>query len=224
MVPNFWSELVNPTDLYTSSVVLFSVAFFFGLTPFRLEGPRGARRLRVIALGLINTIGHVLVFTYFSVYCFINDESILRYFFQNDVSKFSEFLIRLVGLIGMPCLFIMCYARRNAIMSLIHKIALVDERLSCYGFDFHYRRFQVSSSLWIFLALGLNFAVIGYSWWMFKSYNFEPSIYAFAAFFQPNLFFSVILVMFYGFCVRFTRRLGIVNKVRNFKFSLIYGS
>ncbi|KAL5279918.1 hypothetical protein ACFFRR_004130 [Megaselia abdita] len=213
MIPNFWRELVNPSDAYASVIALFAVSFLFGLTPFRLEGPKGARKLKVIALGLINALFHIVMFTYFYVYCFIHNESILQHFFQTDVSKLADFLIKIVGIIGMPTLFITCYSRRNIMIKLIHQIGFIDEKLVIFGYDFQYRRFMWFSALWTCIALGANFAFIGYSWWLFQSYDTTPSYAAFASFFEPNIFFAVVLTLFYGFCLRLSRRLGIVNEV-----------
>lgn len=219
MIPDFWSELRNPTDVYTSSLLLITTSFALGFTPYTLEGGVGERRLVYRKIGLLNTSLLIAVFGVCFFLSFAKDESVMRIFIQSDISKFSDLLHKVVGFIGMPLLFWTSYLNRKCFSRTYNLLFMIDQRFfELCGEMFNYKRALRCSYAFIGLITVMNTVFFTYSTWIFKEHDMLPSFVTFVVFFQPAWFLFFMVFSFNLTVGRIRFRIEVINKVSTYVF------
>lgn len=214
MIPDLLSELRNPTDIYTSSVFLITVSFTLGFTPYTLEGGAGARRLKYRKFGLLNTLFHITVFIVCYFLSFVNNESIVAMFFQNDISKFSDLLQKVVGFIGIPMLFWTSYWNRVSFLKTYRLLFVIDEVfLDLCGEMFNYKRALRCSYISVITITMMNGVFFSYNTWLFVKNDQMPSLVSFVVFFQPAWFLCFMVFSFSLTVSRIRYRCHTMNEV-----------
>lgn len=213
MIPDFWSELRNPTDTYTSSVLLITISYALGFTPYSLEGGTGERRLKYRKLGLFNTLCHITIFLVCYGLSFANKESIVDIFFHNDISNVADTLSKVVGLIAMPLLFWTSYLNRRSFSKTYRLLFELDEHFLNFGEMFNYKRAMKGSYRSVIAITVTNAFFFAYSTWMFFNNKMVPSLISFVVFFQPAWFLCFMVFSFNGTVRRIRSRIISLNKV-----------
>lgn len=213
MIPNFWKELRNPTDTYTSSMLLITVSFLLGFTPYTLEGGVGERRLQYRQFGLFNTLFHITVFMSCYVLSFASKESIIEIFFQSNISQFSDMLQKIVGFIGMPLLFGTSFYNRRSFIKSFRLLFELDEHFLEFGEMFNYQRHLRCTYVCVTLITLTNGIFFSYNTWMFIQHDKMPSLVTIIVFFQPAWFLCFMVFSFVGTVSRIRFRIHTLNKV-----------
>lgn len=98
-------EFFKPKDSYAAEKTLLAITFVLGLTPLRVVGAHGKRRMSISHLGYGITIMQGIFFVYCFLHSFLVDESIVGFFFKTEISKIGDILQKFIGLSGMLILF-----------------------------------------------------------------------------------------------------------------------
>ncbi|XP_037927710.1 putative gustatory receptor 28b [Teleopsis dalmanni] len=206
-------EFFHPSDAYSAKQILFFVTFVLGLTPLRLHGPTGNRKITISRLGYSATILQVIFFMFCYIYSFIHDESIVGYFFKSEISKIGDTLQKFIGMTGLLTLFGTSLWKCWDIIYLFQTISSTDVRFLDLGvvFNFQYVMKLINSKL--FLIFSLNFFYVSSSLWLLFRNDIWPSLQAIVSFFTPHIYLLTIVVLFMSFLIRLSQHFEMLNKV-----------
>lgn len=213
MLPNFWSEFWNPTDSYTSALSSILISYSIGLSPFRLDGAKGERRLVKTLFGYINPFLQIGFFAVCFVFVILRNESILHYFFKNHVSVIADLTLKAVWCLGMPFIFYSAFSRCDEFVKLMRSFHVIDSIFKDQGVIFDYKNAMRKAYTGSIIATSSNCIFVGYSLWILLKNGIYPSFPAFVVYFQPNGYIFHIVIMFYGMCLRLSKRIDYNHKV-----------
>ncbi|XP_073827560.1 putative gustatory receptor 28b isoform X3 [Musca autumnalis] len=135
----FWLDFLNPQDTYAAEKTLLFVTFVLGLTPLRIAGPYGNRRMYISRLGFAITMLQGTLFAYCFLHSFLLEESIVGFFFKTEISKVGDILQKFIGLTGMLVLFGMSLLNSRDLVAMYTTAAVIDGRFRNLGVEFNFR-------------------------------------------------------------------------------------
>lgn len=215
-----WSDFLNPEDVYAAEKTILMVTFILGITPLRIAGCFGSRRMYVSRLGLIITLIQGTFFAYCFLHSFLLEESIVGFFFKTEISKVGDILQKFIGLSGMLILFGMSLRKGRDMVAMYQMVSFVDGRFLNLGVEFNYRFIMKFRHTKLAMMTGVCSSYMGSSMWILFHNGIWPSFQAVGAFFVPHIFVLSVVVLNVSFAMRFGQYFDLLNRVSK-KFEIL---
>ncbi|XP_005189943.2 putative gustatory receptor 28b [Musca domestica] len=209
----FWLDFLNPQDTYAAEKTLLFVTFILGLTPLRIAGPFGRRRIYISRLGLAITLLQSTFFVYCFLHSFLLEESIVRFFFKTEISKIGDILQKFIGLTGMLILFGMSLRHSRDLVEMYTTVAQIDWRFRNLGVEFKYRYIMNFRHTKLVMMVVVCGSYMTSCMWILFHNQIWPSFQAVGAFFLPHVFILSVVVLNVSFAMRFGQQFDLLNRV-----------
>lgn len=211
---SFGREFFKPKDSYAAEKTLIAVTFVLGLTPLRIRGSCGKRKLCISRLGYAITVLQGIFFVYCFLHSFLVDESIVGFFFKTEISKIGDILQKFIGLSGMLILFGVSMRKSVDVINLYHTVAVIDEKFLNLGVEFNYLYIMKCRHSKLAMMAVVCAGYLASSLWMLFHNGIWPSFQACVAFFVPHIFLLSVVVLNVSFVMRFWQHFNLLNKVK----------
>lgn len=212
-IPIWFKSVFKPTDIYGAQQPLIIITFLCGITPFKLVGSTGNRRIEMTIIGYINTIIHITIFGYCFVVTLNKNATIVGYFFNTQISKIGDMLQLCTGLLALTITFMCCLLKRHKVIGVIHFLQRIDEDFKELGIETDYK------STFRYILIVLSFKVMIYMVYLFGSYFLldsvlvYPSVSVWVSFFLPHMVISSLISLFMCLIKQIRHRFLLLNKV-----------
>lgn len=212
-IPIWFKSIFKPTDIYGAQQPLIIITFLCGITPFKLVGSTGNRRIEMTIIGYINTIIHITIFGYCFVVTLNKNATIVGYFFNTQISKIGDMLQLCTGLLALTITFMCCLLKRHKVIGVIHFLQRIDEDFKELGIETDYK------STFRYILIVLSFKVMIYMVYLFGSYFLldsvlvYPSVSVWVSFFLPHMVISSLISLFMCLIKQIRHRFLLLNKV-----------
>lgn len=219
----YLKDIIHPSDAYATDQVLLAITFLMGLTPIRISQIQkdGKRSVYISRIGCLISLCQMCFFMYCFLYSLVEDESIVGYFFKNDVSKAGDLLQKFIAMCGMIMMFIESLRKSHDLINLYHAIAKSDRSFMNVGVEFSYPDILRFRILKLIFVSGVIMAYIGSSFYMLFHNDIWPKYQAMVAFFSPLILLLIMVVLNISFIMRFTQYFDSLNGVSR---TLLYSS
>lgn len=191
-VQQFFTDLTNPVDIYASLRPLALLCFFSGISPFRMVGSSGNRRLVVTIFGVANIVVHLALFCTCYAQRVIHKQSLLSHLFNSKVSRFGENIQIITSFMAIGFTLVLCFLKRSKLRNLLHLLSQIDNKLIELGAKINYK--NISRLVWIllFMQWTVKFTFIGATFFLMRSMEKQPDYFEWIFFFLP---FAIVLAL-----------------------------
>lgn len=194
MAFKLWERFSQADNVFQALRPLTFISLL-GLAPFRLNlNPR--KEVQTSKFSFFAGIVHFLFF----VLCFgisvKEGDSIIGYFFQTNITRFSDGTLRLTGILAMSTIFGFAMFKRQRLVSIIQNNIVVDEIFVRLGMKLDYRRILLSSFLISLGMLLFNVIYLCVSYSLLVSATISPSFVTFTTFALPHINISLMVFKF----------------------------
>ncbi|XP_013099317.2 putative gustatory receptor 28b isoform X2 [Stomoxys calcitrans] len=207
------TDFLHPQDSYAAEKIMLLITFFLGLTPLRIAGPYGNRRIFISRLGLMITLVQGVFFAYCFLHSFCSEESIVGFFFKTEISKVGDVLQKFIGLTGMMILFGMSLSKCRDMKAMYQMVAFVDEKFLDLGVEFNYRFILKFRQTKLLMMMSVCCSYMTTSMWILFHNQIWPSFQTVGAFFVPHIFILSVVVLNISFAMRFGQHFNLLNRV-----------
>lgn len=215
MLPEFWKEARDPSDIYASLSPLLFIAASSGITPLSMSGRKGFRKLKVTQFRLCVTFFNICVMIACYMQAILRNETIVGYFFDNEVSRIGNVLQLMSGIVVITVIYSVSMYKRHAIVGIVRNLANIDEQLLTLGVKVKYKKLLVYAYIHFVFQLTLNFVYLIGSYRLLTSMDIYPSASAYMTFFCPYIVTTVVVIMFSCIIKLISERFIVLNKVSN---------
>lgn len=209
----WFNQLFKPKDIYGAQQPLIIFTFLCGITPFKLVGKTGNRRIEMTIIGYIHTIIHISVFGFCFVITLNKKATIVGYFFNTQISKIGDMLQLVTGLLALTITFMCCLLKRHKVIGVIHFLKKIDEDFKQLGIETDYK------STLRYILIVLTFKISIYMVYLFGSYFLldsvlvYPCVSVWVSFFLPHMVISSLIALFMCLIKQIRHRFLLLNKV-----------
>lgn len=174
-----------PVDIYAALRPLLLVCFLNGISPFKIAGTLGNRRLVVTGFGFAFTLFYLLWFCTSCVLRVVNQPSIVSIFFSSKVSRLVDTIRITTTFVGIGLTLIMCFLKRNKLRKLIHVLAQIDKRFIALGVKINYKNISRNVCAIVVLQWSIEVTYVGVLYVLFRSLERLPTIFVWMYFVLP---------------------------------------
>ncbi|XP_039501698.1 putative gustatory receptor 28a [Drosophila santomea] len=211
MAFKLWERFSQADNVFQALRPLTFISLL-GLAPFRLNlSPR--KEVQTSKFSFFAAIVHFLFF----VLCFgisvKEGDSIIGYFFQTNITRFSDGTLRLTGILAMSTIFGFAMFKRQRLVSIIQNFIVVDEIFVRLGMKLDYRRILLSSTLVSLGMLLFNVIYLCVSYSLLVSATISPSFVTFTTFALPHINISLMVFKFLCTTDLAKGRIGMLNEI-----------
>lgn len=209
---NFFKNVFNPKDVYSTHRPMFSTCCFEGLFPFKLNKEK--TQLVTSRMGFsFTSFQLIFYFTSFFLTVFTN-ESFVVYFFQTQISVIGGYLQFLTSCVAVVLFYSVAIIHRHKIRMVFHSLYTVDERFNdLYQPINHKAVFRLIVIGWTVLySLNLSFVLM--SFLLLGTKNKYPDFVVWWSFFFPYLISTLVVVKFVTVMEQILQRFRALTKVR----------
>lgn len=211
---------ITPRDLYDSIQPYLLLFLLLGTMPFRLVGPRGAKRLKPTIIGGLITVTYIVLFGVSYWNTITLPKILIAHFVFNKLSTFIDTFRITAVLVALLWMLLGCVIQRRNFACLINLLSAIDEKL--IGLNGHVRH---EATLWL-LCRRLVYSILFYipnvvltrvlltSIHRNRAYN-----HAFISYFMPHIVMLCFLLKWRTVIHLLHRRFQVLNEV-SFRYNI----
>lgn len=196
MLPEFWKEIREPSDIYASLAPILQLTFLFGVTPFSISGRRGQRKLKITCLAVFIVFLNLFAITGCYIKTVIDGESLVGYFIHTNISKLGNIIQLITGFFGISVIYSVCLRKWRELVIVLRNLAYIDEQLLSLGVLVKYKKLLYYTYRHFILKIFLTFIHVIISYGLLASVNVFPSFFAYMSFAYPHIITTTVAILF----------------------------
>lgn len=208
-----WKEFKKPSDIFSAQYPLIIVSFLCGISPYKLVGDVGQRRLEHNYFGYV--IAGLLLALYFVCYIdtLMDHESIVGYFFHTNITNIGNSLQLFTGLLGLTSTFAFSHLRRKKLVTMLQQLGKIDMIFRELGVETDYKY----TVRYIVIVLVVKFIIfltyLTGCHVLLRDADAHPKYTVWISFFLPQIMISMNVVKFMCYVKQLRHRFLLLNKV-----------
>lgn len=211
-----WNEFKKPSDIYSAQHPLIIVSFLCGISPYKLVGDVGQRRLEHNIFGYVIT--GLLLALYFV--CYIDTlkahESIVGYFFHTNITNIGNSLQLFTGLLGLTSTVVFSHLRRKKLVTLLQQLGKIDTFFRELGVETDYKYTVRYISIVLVVKFVIFITYLTGCYVLLDDADAHPKYTVWISFFLPHIMISMNVVKFMCYVKQIRHRFLLLNKVTRF--------
>lgn len=206
-------DLRDPKDIYAAQLPLLKLMAWTGIIPAKLKGKPGNRRLVTTWVGFCNTFLHIMVFIGCYSYTIKEKNSIVRNFFENDITLMGDRLQLVAQLLTTLITYSLSAFRREKFFTIIRKMADVDQFSMEIGINPDYKSTQrFIIGFLIYKISQIVIYIIG-TLYIFHKENISTTFDVWVSFFFPLVLISLLVSLYICIMSQIKHRFYLLNKI-----------
>lgn len=214
-IQTFLKDIKDPRDVFGLLQPLFLISTILGIMPLRIRGDSKVRWLDTCAFTNSCLIFRIILLICCFIFAFTRCDFILSYFFLSSMSKFSDLLQKMNGMIGSVLALVIALVYKSELKTCIDILAEIGYRCEVYEMNVKFMR--IILKIWGLMVTPcvLNFGFMFYTvFGILTRHGIYPYTAECIAFFIPNLILTTIGMKFVALLLVISEYQDILHKVR----------